>query len=73
MINSVNQNPFSAQSTLNSASNVQQSTSTSDSSTINSQQAQHLLNNILAASPTELFASVSSNKMNVSHALSLVD
>ncbi|WP_440905210.1 hypothetical protein ACMZOO_02350 [Catenovulum sp. SX2] len=73
MINSVNQNPFSAQSTLNSAANVQQSTSSNGNSTINSQQAQHLLNNILAASPTELLASVSANKMNVSQALSLVD
>ena len=73
MINSINQNPYSTQASYNSTANVQSASDTNKTSSLNSQQAQQLVSNILSASPSELFASVSANKINVAQALSLVD
>ena len=73
MINSINQNPFSTQASYNATANVQSASDTNKTSSLNSQQAQQLVSNILSASPSELFASVSANKINVAQALSLVD
>ncbi|EWH12172.1 hypothetical protein DS2_00575 [Catenovulum agarivorans DS-2] len=75
MINTINSNPFSTTTKLqpnDTAKDVQSQQNTSTTN-INSKQAEQLVGSLLSASPEQLLASVSASKMNVAHALSLVD